>query len=87
MKLKLKMKLAETHHLPEADQKKVNAIMALAQPLGVADEINVIFCSAESIQVEWRNKRNDQLVHRDFTFSRDFITDFQRMLKNNVRHN
>jgi len=84
--MKVKMKLAETHNLPEADQKKVNAIMALAEPLGVADEITVIFYTRDSIQVEWRNRRNGQLIHRDFTFARDFITDFQRLLKNNVRH-
>ncbi|HHD8103942.1 TPA: hypothetical protein ACOXWE_004551 [Salmonella enterica] len=82
----LEMKLAETHNLPEADQKKVNAIMALAEPLGVAHEITVIFYTSDSIQVEWRNERNGQLIHRDFTFARDFISDFQRMLKNNVRH-
>ncbi|MEZ0585504.1 hypothetical protein ACA373_21425 [Erwinia sp. STN24] len=82
----MEMKLTETHNLPEADQKKVNAIMALAQPMGVAHEITVTFHTKDAIKVEWRNKRNGQLIHSDFTFARNFITDFQRMLKNNVRH-
>lgn len=81
----MKMKLAEAKYLPETDQKKVNAILALAQPHLIADQFTVIFYSADSIQVEWRNK-SGLLIWRDFTFARDFIAGFQQAIKSHVSY-
>lgn len=81
----MKMKLAAAKYLPEADQKKVNAILALAEPHLIADQFTVIFYSADSIQVEWRSK-SGQLIWRDFTFARDFIAGFQQAIKSHVHY-
>lgn len=81
----MKMKLAEAKYLPEAEQKKVHAILALAEPHLIADQFTVIFYSADSIQVEWRNK-SGLLIWRDFTFARDFIDGFKQAIKSNVRY-
>lgn len=81
----MEMKLAEVKHLPEADQKKVNAILALAEPHLIADQFTVIFYSADSIQVEWR-AQSGQLIWRDFTFARDFIAGFQKAISSHVRY-
>lgn len=81
----MEMKLAEVKHLPEADQKKVNAILALADPHLIAEQFTVIFYSADSIQVEWRSK-SGQLIWRDFTFAREFIAGFQQAIKSHIRY-
>lgn len=64
--------------MKEADQKKVNAVMAIADYLGVKNQIEVIEYSAESVQVEWRNPKTKQLIHRDYTFANSFVKDFEK---------
>ncbi|HGY7420998.1 TPA: hypothetical protein ACNTEK_004030 [Escherichia coli] len=71
--------------MKEADQKKVNTVMAIADYLGVKNQIEVIEYSAESVQVEWRNPKTKQLIHRDYTFANSFVKDFEKALKSNVK--
>nr|WP_269966612.1 hypothetical protein [Klebsiella pneumoniae]VXR48179.1 Uncharacterised protein [Klebsiella pneumoniae] len=47
--------------------------MAIADYLGVKNQIEVIEYSAESVQVEWRNPKTKQLIHRDYTFAISFV--------------
>ncbi|MEY8773217.1 hypothetical protein AB6T85_22695 [Erwinia sp. ACCC 02193] len=71
--------------MKEADQKKLNAVMGIADYLGVKSQIEVIEYSAESIQVEWRNPKTNQLIHRGYTFENYFVKDFEKALKSSVR--
>ncbi|EDS2151307.1 hypothetical protein GRY85_003931 [Salmonella enterica] len=71
--------------MKEADQKKVNAVMEIAVYLGVKNQIEVIEYSTESVQVEWRNPKTNQLIHRDYTFAISFVKDFEKALKSNVK--
>lgn len=74
------MELTDTAKLPEADAKKINAVVSQAGPLGLLKNLTINFYSVESIQLELRNDAGD-LIWRDFTFSRDFIKGFLPYLK------
>ena len=59
--------------------------LSIADYLGVKNQIEVIEYSAESVQVEWRNPKTKQLIHRDYTFANSFVKDFEKALKSNVK--
>lgn len=74
------MNITDTLILPKDDATKIDVVAALAEPLGMLPNLKINFYSVDAIQLVLSDNNGD-LIWRDFTFSRDFVTGFRPYLQ------